>query len=99
MFRPLMDLTPLHQRGAPECLGHGRVEGLRAIDDHQQGSGRCAPPAPAWVVRCTRRGRALDPARRRRLKQAAVEQQLRPILAEAERPEPSLRRVPRSGRR
>ena len=31
----LMDLTPLHQCGAPDCLGHGRVEGLRAIDDHQ----------------------------------------------------------------
>ena len=31
-----MDLTPLHQSGAPERLGHGRVEGLRAIDDYQQ---------------------------------------------------------------
>ena len=41
----LMDLTPLHQRGAPECLGHGRVEGLRAIDDHQQAPVGAQPAA------------------------------------------------------
>ena len=40
-----MDLTPLHQRGAPECLGHGRVEGLRAIDDHQQAPVGAQPAA------------------------------------------------------
>ena len=42
----LMDLTPLHQRGAPECLGHGRVEGLRAIGcDHQQAPVGAQPAA------------------------------------------------------
>ena len=40
-----MDLTPLHQCGAPECLGHGRVEGLRAIDDHQQAPVGAQPAA------------------------------------------------------
>ena len=36
---------PLHQCGAPECLGHGRVEGLRAIDDHQQAPVGAQPAA------------------------------------------------------
>ena len=40
-----MDLTPLHQSGAPERLGHGRVEGLRAIDDHQQAPVGAQPAA------------------------------------------------------
>ena len=33
---PLVDLAPLHQGGGTEGLGHGRVERLRPIEDHEQ---------------------------------------------------------------
>ena len=32
----LVDLTALHHGGPAERLGHGRVQGLRPIDDHQE---------------------------------------------------------------
>ena len=32
----LVDLTPLEHGGGTERLGHGRVEGLRPIEDHEQ---------------------------------------------------------------
>ena len=41
----LMDLTPLHQGGPAERLGHRRIEGLRPIDDHQQAPVGAEPAA------------------------------------------------------
>ena len=35
-----VDLTPLEHRGSAEGLGDGRVQGLRAIEDHQHAAGQ-----------------------------------------------------------
>ena len=40
-----MDLTPLHHGAPAERLGHGRVEGLRPIDDHQEAPVGAQPAA------------------------------------------------------